>query len=182
MAIKPDNYIHGRPEIGDTIHCLALSTFLIKRWKAFVSFGVWGTSWISQAFFWHQYWDDFCTKQMFPVNVNVYKIALNSVIIWTIIALTALWVRIFFGDLSLSMGRKVHVWQIMSLYMYNKQLNQALVEIKLILSWFFPCIYIYNCLVLGFDICIIITIMKFHRWIKDKKSRIWWSRYYFDLK
>lgn len=51
MGIIPDNYVHGRTEIGDTIHCLALSTFLIKQWKALVSFGVWGTSWNSQAFF-----------------------------------------------------------------------------------------------------------------------------------
>lgn len=51
MGIKPDNYVHGGTEIGDTIHRLALSTFLIKQWKALVSFGVWGTSWNSQAFF-----------------------------------------------------------------------------------------------------------------------------------
>lgn len=75
MEIKPDNYVHGGTEIGDTIHCLALSTFLIKQWKALVSFGVWGTSWNSQAFFLASILRWFCTKQMFPVNVNVYKIA-----------------------------------------------------------------------------------------------------------
>lgn len=120
----------------------SIVNFLNQAMKDFRQLWCMGYIMNFSSFFWHQYWDDFCTKQMFPVNVNVYKIALNSVIIWTIIALAALWVRIFFGDLSLSMGRKVHVWQIMSLYMYNKQLNQALVEIKLILSWFFP-VYIH---------------------------------------